>query len=630
NVVTCVGSPTSYQVTVTNVNRVDVEITGSNIYATESQVQQGSPRYPILRNAFGERVQSLDYFLTENPGVAPYTANSFLQYPLVVKPGETKTFYVNYMPTRKGIRYGRLFLRTNGENFTGTEIGSFDREGEGIEEVEGLLTVDLFGKSVGGTIAGVSGTKLPEPLVFETLDPNTSSLKSAVIRNSGDCDLRINSTKLRIGAGDVQDFEIVSALANTSIDPATRDFILPPGGVDSIVVKFSPVRSGSRRATIELKTNDSALYIEGVAERGSYYLDLYGVGASGLDVASSITLPPAVIDGPGSTGTVKLENSSVEPITINSIVITGGSTEIVEDPSSLWPSFPVTIGAADELELEVAFDPTSGSAPGSRTATMQVVLSDGRIVDIVLNGTAGTRLIATPRPTLFGSSEVAVGEIKREVAVITNNGTFPLEIQDMMIVGGGASDYRVNPLPRAIIAPGGSEFVEITYSPQAQGNSLATLTITSNATNGTPAGTLEIALGGTAVPATSGGVVDPSGSTTGLPGEGATTIASRGSASENNATSSVNSSAQGIVNLQNMPNPAQVETTIVFTLGTSSEAIINLYNAEGQLVKTLLNRELGAGTHEVVCDLSDLPSGQYFYQLTANGTVAGRGLQVTK
>ena len=631
NVLTCIASPTTYKVTVANINRMDFEITGSEFFATESQIRQGAPRYPIASDGFGNRRRTIDYFLSEGPGVNPYKANEPLDYPIVLEPGETRTFYITYLPTRKGDRYGRLFLRTNGENFTGTEVGSFDHGSEGPVEIEGLLTVDLFGKSIGGTLADGDGTGMPEPLVFPVIEPNTSASQSFRVQNTGDCNLLIDADRLRISAGDVSDFEIVSAFPNTPTDPVTGDYVLAPGGIDSVVVRFTPSRSGSRRATMAVKTNDSALYLPGVAERGTYYVDMYGKGESGLEVASVVTLPPAVIDGPGSTGMVLLTNSSVDPVTVESVVINmGGSVEIVEDPATLWPAFPLILDPAEELELGIAFNPEAGSEPGMRTATMEVLLSNGETVTVTLSGMAGTRLIATPKSVLFGGATVKVGDIKREFAIITNTGTFPLEIRNVQITGTGAADYHVNPLPRAVIAPGQSEFLEVTYIPQAAGTSQADLEITSNATNGTPAGMLMITLGGEASMSTSGGPVDPSGSAGGTIGGEQGTV-SRGTTPENNnATSGVNNGTGVALGLSNAPNPVRDETVITFSTGRTGTAVINLYDVQGRLVRTLLDRELPAGNHEIRCDLGALPSGQYFYQLYVDGAVAGRTLTVTK
>ena len=67
--------------------------------------------------------------------------------------------------------------------------------------------------------------------------------------------------------------------------------------------------------------------------------------------------------------------------------------------------------------------------------------------------------------------------------------------------------------------------------------------------------------------------------------------------------------------LQNYPNPFNPSTTIKFALPVSSNVKINIYNALGQLVETLVDKEMESGYHQVNIDASKLSSGVYLYQL---------------
>lgn len=74
---------------------------------------------------------------------------------------------------------------------------------------------------------------------------------------------------------------------------------------------------------------------------------------------------------------------------------------------------------------------------------------------------------------------------------------------------------------------------------------------------------------------------------------------------------------------QNYPNPFNPSTTIRFSL--PNRAIVNLaiYNALGQKIETLVDREIESGVHRIIWNPSAisgqaLPSGIYFYQLKAN------------
>jgi hypothetical protein len=66
---------------------------------------------------------------------------------------------------------------------------------------------------------------------------------------------------------------------------------------------------------------------------------------------------------------------------------------------------------------------------------------------------------------------------------------------------------------------------------------------------------------------------------------------------------------------QNYPNPFNPTTTISFDLPIAGNARIDIFNPIGQMVKTVLNRDLTPGSHSISFDASQFPSGLYFYQL---------------
>jgi len=72
---------------------------------------------------------------------------------------------------------------------------------------------------------------------------------------------------------------------------------------------------------------------------------------------------------------------------------------------------------------------------------------------------------------------------------------------------------------------------------------------------------------------------------------------------------------------QNYPNPFNPSTTIKFSLPSSSFATLKIYNALGEEVVVLLEKELTTGTYEVEWNATGLPSGVYFYQLKTEGYV---------
>ena len=71
---------------------------------------------------------------------------------------------------------------------------------------------------------------------------------------------------------------------------------------------------------------------------------------------------------------------------------------------------------------------------------------------------------------------------------------------------------------------------------------------------------------------------------------------------------------------QNYPNPFNPTTTIEFKLPEPGAVTLKVYNMLGQEVRILLNNEMMEdGEQSVEFDASGLPSGVYFYKITAQG-----------
>ena len=81
---------------------------------------------------------------------------------------------------------------------------------------------------------------------------------------------------------------------------------------------------------------------------------------------------------------------------------------------------------------------------------------------------------------------------------------------------------------------------------------------------------------------------------------------------------------------QNYPNPFNPSTTIKFALPVESKVSINIYNALGQLVETLVDNEMESGNHEVNFDASRLSSGVYLYQLQAGDFISAKKMILLK
>lgn len=68
---------------------------------------------------------------------------------------------------------------------------------------------------------------------------------------------------------------------------------------------------------------------------------------------------------------------------------------------------------------------------------------------------------------------------------------------------------------------------------------------------------------------------------------------------------------------QNYPNPFNPQTTIEYALPLATEVRLIIYDILGRQVQAVVDEWKPAGNHRAVLDFSNLPSGVYFYCLTA-------------
>jgi hypothetical protein len=78
------------------------------------------------------------------------------------------------------------------------------------------------------------------------------------------------------------------------------------------------------------------------------------------------------------------------------------------------------------------------------------------------------------------------------------------------------------------------------------------------------------------------------------------------------------------------PNPAKNTTTIDIFLENEGPVEIQLFDAQGLLVKTLLKKRMEAGHHQADFDVADLPGGIYYGTLKQNGQKFSRKLVITR
>ncbi|MBM2839954.1 MAG: hypothetical protein HW412_482 [Bacteroidetes bacterium] len=270
-------------------------------------------------------------------------------------------------------------------------------------------------------------------------------------------------------------------------------------------------------------------------------------------------------------GSENWQYNTMQNITWTSTLVDSVNISYETSPGGPWVSVVNTRPAASGT-----YAWTIPNAPSSQARVRIVSTANGTVVDssnnvfsILVPGMA-----ASPTSVNFGN--VGTGQSRRDTIRISNNGTATLNISSI------ASDSAAFTVSRTSfsIPAGGSDTVSVFFRPTQLRAYTSTLRINGNA----PTSPVTIGLSGMGVPPVS--VAE-----NGIPIVFAL--------------------------LQNYPNPFNPTTVIRYDIPASGLVTLRLYNLLGQQVEELVNGTHVPGRYNVTLDATRLPSGIYFYSLTA-------------
>jgi len=81
---------------------------------------------------------------------------------------------------------------------------------------------------------------------------------------------------------------------------------------------------------------------------------------------------------------------------------------------------------------------------------------------------------------------------------------------------------------------------------------------------------------------------------------------------------------------QNYPNPFNPTTSIRFSIPESSPVRLDIYDALGRRIQTLIDDSMNPGWHELSWSAHDLSSGMYFYRLSYGAQVITRSMMLLR
>ena len=91
-----------------------------------------------------------------------------------------------------------------------------------------------------------------------------------------------------------------------------------------------------------------------------------------------------------------------------------------------------------------------------------------------------------------------------------------------------------------------------------------------------------------------------------------------------------NSSATDYNLFQNYPNPFNPTTKISFSIPELSYVVLKVYDVLGKEIETLINEEKPSGNYKVYFNSTELPSGIYFYRLSAGDFISTKKMILMK
>jgi hypothetical protein len=294
----------------------------------------------------------------------------------------------------------------------------------------------------------------PKVIAFGSLNSGQSATQCVTVKNTGpNGPLTFNSISITGNP----DFTVVQ-------QPAAP---LIPGATDQICVRFSPIASGGRSATLTVTTNGQ--------DSGTQTVTLTGTG-----IAPAISVPTTDLFkktrtriGDTLTQSFAVFSTGTGALTFNSISIFG--TYASEYAVTRVAINPLPSGTWDTVTVQ--YRPTlEGSRPAVLVINSNALNKPLDTVGLFGVGTIG-RLTVAPSPLNFDS--VGVGDTACQFITLTNVGSDTVRILNNYFASFDA-DYTMVPLKGAdtIIPPDKFKQIQICFAPIRNGARTARLRLT--------------------------------------------------------------------------------------------------------------------------------------------------------
>ncbi len=418
-----------------------ITITNTATQPTATLVFSSDPTSAGVRSGAG----SGDYTVVSNcaPG-NPVAANN-----------GTCTITVTFKPTELGPRPATLTLPSDATNSP--------------------LVIDLNG----------TGTELPEPVVTFPATDFPDTVIGATAAQTRQVTI-VNDRTLAIAytVANAADFNVQSESCPTKV--------VPGSGSCTVTWRFQPQLAGGEvRRTANITFNFTGT--GGNPAPSSVVGGLAGRALLPLGAPASLT--PSAGFGLPSTVSTLLTNRSSAPITLSALAFGGTAAADYALDASNGCAVGGAVAAGGSCTLVVRFDPSAGGARVANLTITHNALGSAQV--IVLNGSATQGAIQLSNFALTFDA-TALNATAAQSITVANNGTQALNFSAFNLAGAAMGDYtRSGSCTLGTpLAVGAQCTVTLTFAPTALGARNATLTITSDASNGP----VTVTLAGTGVP----------------------------------------------------------------------------------------------------------------------------------
>jgi hypothetical protein len=404
------------------------------------------------------------------------------------------------------------------------------------------------------------------PLV-DTSEVTKTVCFNDTLTNTGQSDLTVTGATLS-GAG-----------ASSFTWNGTLPMTLIPGQTKVVQVCFSPTVAGSTTATLTLTTTSAGRTNTSLVPVSGFGVQYCATSNPVSAVPFSATTSNKTLLKTTATSDVVVTNCGNVPATYTVSALTA--------PYSVTPSTSGAIVPGGTATFTVSFAPTTmGAVAGTLTIT-----GGPTPMALTLGGIGGDAVLTAnnPNPT------VDLGDKRNIDVVVTNHGNMDWTAGTPTIGGPNAADFAYSTGP-GTIAAGGTGTVTLVFTPTITGPETATLTFAAESP---------------------------------VPSAGATTLTVGGIGAATGGVTEV-TEQNGFVLGQSYPNPTNGAADIVLTMPKESMVRLDIIDVHGTLVKTPFSGHLGTGDHTIGLDARDLPSGTYFYVVTAGDVRLAREMVLVK